>query len=435
MDKGETSHGYHKSNFIFFSCGHIAPPDGIFPVAVSCGPSGQPFDFSYSSRGSSNMIQELGLLLCNLVAVAPEGVAVFFSSLHLNMKDLFMIHGRPQASLTGLRRKGICLENLEEVHIYQSALSDGLDHVMVGLPYPSPFDIELMEGVKHTENLGDVNTAKPQFAVDSIHAGGAIRHINDYAAMLLVYSRYAPDPSKRSFCHPSNKLPHPQWIKDRLVPTTDNYGQLCNITCPKTIMYCLCQDSAISMLARTKKLSCIYPNNGYQKLPKATQFNPLSCGNINPKIHQLDQLQTDFSDHLESGPVTLKRSENNTIMSFSSQSQRSQQDMPSGSYMKKSPVKNNRNGGGREVKKMESFQESNKGFICPPSANGRAYLLAQKIKELEMMDVGNMDHVLDVEEVLHYYSRLTCPAYLDIVDKFFLDMYSELFVSPPYLRD
>ncbi|KAK5817144.1 uncharacterized protein LOC108487956 [Gossypium arboreum] len=53
--------------------------------------------------------------------------------------------------------------------------------------------------------------------------------------------------------------------------------------------------------------------------------------------------------------------------------------------------------------------------------------VAQKLKEIEMMDVSNVDHVLDVEEVLHYYSRLTCPAYVDIVDKFFMDLCGEFF--------
>jgi hypothetical protein len=69
---------------------------------------------------------------------------------------------------------------------------------------------------------------------------------------------------------------------------------------------------------------------------------------------------------------------------------------------------------------------SSKHITC----EGRSFLVAQKLKELEMMDVSNVEHVLDVEEVLHYYSRLTCPAYLDIVDKFFMDMYAE-FIAPP----
>ncbi|CAI9100322.1 OLC1v1037295C1 [Oldenlandia corymbosa var. corymbosa] len=54
------------------------------------------------------------------------------------------------------------------------------------------------------------------------------------------------------------------------------------------------------------------------------------------------------------------------------------------------------------------------------------YLVAKKLKDLEMLDNGNVEHVLDIEEVLHYYSRLTLPAYVDIVDQFFTDMYSEL---------
>ncbi|KAJ4833424.1 hypothetical protein Tsubulata_034351 [Turnera subulata] len=63
----------------------------------------------------------------------------------------------------------------------------------------------------------------------------------------------------------------------------------------------------------------------------------------------------------------------------------------------------------------------------------RSFVVAQKLKELEMMDVSNIDHVLDIEEVLHYYSRLTCPAYLELVDKFFMEIYAEFFaplVSP-----
>lgn len=55
----------------------------------------------------------------------------------------------------------------------------------------------------------------------------------------------------------------------------------------------------------------------------------------------------------------------------------------------------------------------------------RSVLVAEKLKELEMMDMSDMDQVLDIEEVIHYYSRLSCPAYLEIIDKFFMDMYAE----------
>ncbi|KAE8695358.1 B3 domain-containing protein [Hibiscus syriacus] len=45
-----------------------------------------------------------------------------------------------------------------------------------------------------------------------------------------------------------------------------------------------------------------------------------------------------------------------------------------------------------------------------------------KAKEMETMNVSNANHVLNVEEVLHYYSCLTCPAY--VVDKFFMEICS-----------
>ncbi|KAK4283749.1 hypothetical protein QN277_000669 [Acacia crassicarpa] len=57
----------------------------------------------------------------------------------------------------------------------------------------------------------------------------------------------------------------------------------------------------------------------------------------------------------------------------------------------------------------------------------RNSMIEKKLRELEKLDIGNVEYVLDIEEVLHYYSRLTCPAYLEIVDNFFMQMYSEFF--------
>ncbi|KAF5949529.1 hypothetical protein HYC85_011522 [Camellia sinensis] len=47
------------------------------------------------------------------------------------------------------------------------------------------------------------------------------------------------------------------------------------------------------------------------------------------------------------------------------------------------------------------------------------------------MDMNDVDHVLDIEEVFQTYSRLTCLVYLDIVDNFFVDMYSEFLIPKP----
>lgn len=43
----------------FFSCSHIVPPESVLPVAISNGPTGQQFDFSYGSRSSLTMVSIL----------------------------------------------------------------------------------------------------------------------------------------------------------------------------------------------------------------------------------------------------------------------------------------------------------------------------------------------------------------------------------------
>ncbi|KAG8656906.1 hypothetical protein MANES_03G020800v8, partial [Manihot esculenta] len=106
-----------------------------------------------------------------------------------------------------------------------------------------------------------------------------------------------------------------------------------------------------------------------------------------------------------------------------------------GSYMKFSKAIPAKNYG---TKRREDYEDNRKnkaknflGWQQNSSRDeGKRWLVEQQLKELELMDISNVDHVLDIEEILHYYSRLTCPAYLDIVDKFLMDIYAE-FLGPP----
>jgi chromosome transmission fidelity protein 1 len=45
------------SDIKFFSCNHIVPAESILPIAVTRGPSGMTFDFSYGSRSSPTMVR------------------------------------------------------------------------------------------------------------------------------------------------------------------------------------------------------------------------------------------------------------------------------------------------------------------------------------------------------------------------------------------
>ncbi|XP_073294627.1 uncharacterized protein [Primulina huaijiensis] len=81
--------------------------------------------------------------------------------------------------------------------------------------------------------------------------------------------------------------------------------------------------------------------------------------------------------------------------------------------------------GSKDEKKTITYsvvKQEETGFLA-------VHALARKMNDLELMDVNDdEDHVSDLEEVFHFYYLITCPAYLDIVDRFFMDMYSEFIV-------
>ncbi|EPS74466.1 hypothetical protein M569_00277, partial [Genlisea aurea] len=274
----------------FFSCNHIIPPENILPIAVKNGPSGKCLDFSYKMRSSSTMIGELGLLLCNLVSVVPEGMVVFFSSFDyenqvytswqksgilsriMKKKKVFR-EPRKSTDIEAVLKK--YKETIDSCHsgaiilaVVGGKISEGINFsdgagrciVMVGLPYSSPSDIELIERVKHIEGVEmKACTKKFDHSIDieceevdqdtGFHMlrscrgrgrdyyenlcmkavnqciGRAIRHVKDYAAILLVDGRYCCDERSSSRSgHPTEKLP--QWIRQQLVATSSNYGQV-----------------------------------------------------------------------------------------------------------------------------------------------------------------------------------------------------------------
>ncbi|CAL5331080.1 unnamed protein product [Camellia sinensis] len=84
----------------------------------------------------------------------------------------------------------------------------------------------------------------------------------------------------------------------------------------------------------------------------------------------------------------------------------------------------------KEEKKIGSISQGREGEACSQIGNGGGggYMLSENMREMDMNDA---DHVLDIEEVLHNYLCLTCLVYLDIVDNFFVDMYSEFLIPKP----
>ncbi|XP_021628075.1 uncharacterized protein LOC110626468 [Manihot esculenta] len=136
--------------------------------------------------------------------------------------------------------------------------------------------------------------------------------------------------------------------------------------------------------------------------------------------HQNDQCYADFCNEwccdLEKA---TKRKKNG--MSLSKELAREEDGCNESSLkLPSSPLKKKEDG----IKEEKSMKHSNsrREEKCIDKKDEGGYVLAKMMKELEMMDRSDMEHMWDVEEALHYYSRLRSPAYVDIVDKFFTDM-------------
>lgn len=169
---------------------------------------------------------------------------------------------------------------------------------------------------------------------------------------------------------------------------------------------------------------------GYKKLPKSLSLNPFSCGCGKLKNCKADQYYTQFYDEWETHLNKISKS--NAAMASKDVMKEENGCSESIVFPKQSPVKAKQEAGLKEKKKIGSShlgkaKESN----AQDMVNSGGFALAQKMKEFEMMDAGDVEQVLDIEEALHYYSRLRSPVYVDIVDKFFTDMYSEPSIPPP----
>lgn len=171
------------------------------------------------------------------------------------------------------------------------------------------------------------------------------------------------------------------------------------------------------LLKKTLKNFKCFIFGRYQKLPRSLSFNPfLGRSSNSARTYTSDQFYNEFYDILQSD---LNRINRNGEISMNVSREQTMEDAASIEKKHVSFVKQISPENGVKEKKDKG---NKKNDSCVNE-------LALKMKELEMNDSGDVEQVLDIEEALHYYSRLKSPIYLDIVDKFFTDMHSELSVS------
>lgn len=196
-----------------------------------------------------------------------------------------------------------------------------------------------------------------------------------------------------------------------------------------------------------KNFKSLFSPGYYERLPKTPPHNHFSYSvagvkdmdmNSNTSYHESDKYCTDFNVQWDSEQEKARRRTKKKDAILPSPTKQ-QNEVYSGSYISlsnASPAKKK-----NQVEKREEYDKQNKerglthqrgrqkdsSLSSTGMKEHRNCMVEQKLRELEMLDMSNVDYVLDIEEVLHYYSRLTCPAYLEIVDTFFVEMYSEFF--------
>lgn len=246
-----------------FTCSHIIPDSNLTTLIMPQGPTGVDFTFTHERRHlNADSFDELAIVFTNICNTVPDGVIVFSPSYHfeealisrwkatgafakIDAKKKIFREPRATFGVDGVLMEyeaAICNNTGDSGAatgailscVVGGKLSEGInfkDHlgrcvVVLGLPFPNARDPVLMQRLAHIKHK--LKEAGPQNADSSAASssdyyenlcmkavnqsiGRSIRHIGDYATILLIDSRYNK---------PSIQSKLPEWIRRRLTPTT-----------------------------------------------------------------------------------------------------------------------------------------------------------------------------------------------------------------------
>lgn len=201
-------------------------------------------------------MQDLSMIIQNICSLVPGGIVCFFPSYEYEQQvyDSFkknqtidnivkrkLIFREPKKSGevdSILQNYSKCIKQAKNkksnitgalmLGVVGGKISEGLNFsddlgrcvIVVGVPYPNKTSLELKEKISflntHFKNkAGDIYYENLCFKAVNQCIGRAIRHINDYAAIVLVDERYA---------QPTNYKKLSNWIQSSL-KMPSNFGQ------------------------------------------------------------------------------------------------------------------------------------------------------------------------------------------------------------------
>ena len=219
-----------------FSCGHVVSRSSVLTVVAGKGPRGNALEFTHGTRMQPSYLLELHSSLKSISALVPNGIVVFFSSYQymgavianwratgmyaeLGARRHLFVEPRlaSDAESVWLDYSRRAVERIEGEGSDRSRhgallfcvmggkLSEGINFsdelarcvVVVGMPYPDGRDAVLQEKLKFANLIEkDVNAGKRLYEAMCMRTvnqciGRSIRHINDYAVIVLLDCRYA----------------------------------------------------------------------------------------------------------------------------------------------------------------------------------------------------------------------------------------------------
>ena len=247
-----------------YSFGHVIPPQNLSAEIISVGFSGVEFNFNFENRKAESMIVELGIMLLRTCRIVPDGIVAFFPSYDYLSKVIKIWKrsndGSSQfESIEAVKRvfeeaKGGSTSTEELLREYAQVidsgkgalllsvvggkLSEGMNFsdklgravVAVGLPFPNAQGAEwkakiaFVEQASYNRLLESATLSERQCKMQAQMAGRgfyenacmravnqcigrAIRHRNDWAAILLVDKRYSS---------PTIREKLPRWIRSSM---------------------------------------------------------------------------------------------------------------------------------------------------------------------------------------------------------------------------
>ncbi|XP_013190361.1 ATP-dependent DNA helicase DDX11 [Amyelois transitella] len=218
-----------NDNVNIVKCEHVVPRENVLALCVSKGPSQLPLNFSYENRMAKTLLEEVGKILRNICSIVPGGVVCFLPSYSYE-EAVYQAMANNGVLDTISKRKKVFREpksasDVDQVlNKYASAvnkregeltgavllsvvggkLSEGLNFsddlgrcvIVVGMPYPNIRSPELNEKMKYLDRTVGPNAGHVYYENLCMKAvnqciGRAVRHINDYASVLLVDERYS----------------------------------------------------------------------------------------------------------------------------------------------------------------------------------------------------------------------------------------------------